>query len=199
MNKVLLNYVKNNKKLFLRLLFFILIGIIIGVIYFNVVLEDVEREEISVFVLNTRTRLKENVGLDYIKLLINSIKKNTSYILLIGILGLFVFGNLLVYIILIFKGVSLGFTISTFLYSFSFSLDFCMLIILCIFQNIIIIPSILLISEKSEKLSKSIKEKRINLRDELCKHILIMSILIILSLLVSLIEIYISMNFLITF
>ena len=199
MNKVLLNYVKNNKKLFLRLLFFILIGIIIGVIYFNVVLEDVEREEISVFVLNTRTRLKENVGLDYIKLLINSIKKNTSYILLIGILGLFVFGNLLVYIILIFKGVSLGFTISTFLYSFSLSLDFCMLIILCIFQNIIIIPSILLISEKSEKLSKSIKEKRINLRDELCKHIIIMSILIILSLLVSLIEIYISMNFLIAF
>lgn len=199
MNKVLLNYVKNNKKLFLRLLFFILIGIIIGVIYFNVVLEDVERKEISVFVLNTRTRLKENVGLDYIKLLINSIKKNTSYIFLIGILGLFVFGNLLVYIILIFKGVSLGFTISTFLYSFSFSLDFCMLIILCIFQNIIIIPSILLISEKSEKLSKSIKEKRINLRDELCKHILIMSILIILGLLVSLIEIYISMNFLITF
>ena len=199
MNKVLLNYVKNNKKLFLRLLFFILIGIIVGVIYFNVVLEDVEREEISVFVLNTRTRLKENVGLDYIKLLINSIKKNTSYIFLIGILGLFVFGNLLVYIILIFKGVSLGFTISTFLYSFSLSLDFCMLIILCIFQNIIIIPSILLISEKSEKLSKSIKEKRINLRDELCKHILIMSILIILSLLVSLIEIYISMNFLITF
>lgn len=199
MNKVLLNYVKNNKKLFLRLLFFILIGIIIGVIYFNVVLEDVEREEISVFVLNTQARLKENVGLDYIKLLINSIKKNTSYIFLIGILGLFVFGNLLVYIILIFKGVSLGFTISTFLYSFSFSLDFCMLIILCIFQNIIIIPSILLISEKSEKLSKSIKEKRINLRDELCKHILIMSILIILSLLVSLIEIYISMNFLITF
>lgn len=199
MNKVLLNYVKNNKKLFLRLLFFILIGIIIGVIYFNVVLEDVEREEISVFVLNTQARLKENVGLDYIKLLINSIKKNTSYIFLIGILGLFVLGNLLVYIILIFKGVSLGFTISTFLYSFSFSLDFFMLIILCIFQNIIIIPSILLISEKSEKLSKSIKEKRINLRDELCKHILIMSILIILSLLVSLIEIYISMNFLITF
>lgn len=199
MNKVLLNYVKNNKKLFLRLLFFILIGIIVGVIYFNVVLEDVEREEISVFVLNTQTRLKENGDINYISLLINSIKKNTFYIFLIGILGLFVFGNILVYIILMFKGLSLGFTISTFLYSFSFSIDFCMLIILCIFQNIIIIPSIILISEKSEKLSKSIKEKRINLRDELCKHILIMSILIIFSLLVSLIEIYISMNFLIAF
>ena len=199
MNKVLLNYVKNNKKLFFRLLFFILIGIIVGVIYFNVVLEDVEREEISVFVLNTQTRLKENVDINYIRLLINSIKKNTFYIFLIGMLGLFVFGNLLVYLILIFKGLSIGFTISTFLYSFSFSTEFILLIILCIFQNIIIIPSILLISEKSEKLSKSIKEKRINLRDELCKHILIMSILIILSLLVSLIEIYISMNFLIAF
>lgn len=199
MNKVLLNYVKNNKKLFFRLLFFILIGIIIGVIYFNVVLEDVEREEISVFVLNTQTRLKENVDINYIRLLINSIKKNTFYIFLIGMLGLFVFGNLLVYLILIFKGLSIGFTISTFLYSFSFSTEFILLIILCIFQNIIIIPSILLISEKSEKLSKSIKEKRINLRDELCKHIIIMSILIILSLLVSLIEIYISMNFLIAF
>lgn len=199
MNKVLLNYVKNNKKLFFRLLFFILIGIIVGVIYFNVVLEDVEREEISVFVLNTQTRLKENVDINYIRLLINSIKKNTFYIFLIGMLGLFVFGNLLVYLILIFKGLSIGFTISTFLYSFSFSTEFILLIILCIFQNIIIIPSILLISEKSEKLSKSIKEKRINLRDELCKHIIIMSILIILSLLVSLIEIYISMNFLIAF
>ena len=199
MNKVLLNYVKNNKKLFLRLLFFILIGIIVGVIYFNVVLEDVEREEISVFVLNTQTRLKENVDINYIRLLMNSIKKNTFYIFLIGMLGLFVFGNLLVYLILIFKGLSIGFTISTFLYSFSFSTEFILLIILCIFQNIIIIPSILLISEKSEKLSKSIKEKRINLRDELCKHIIIMSILIILSLLVSLIEIYISMNFLIAF
>ena len=90
MNKVLLNYVKNNKKLFFRLLFFILIGIIVGVIYFNVVLEDVEREEISVFVLNTQTRLKENVDINYIRLLINSIKKNTFYIFLIGILGLFV-------------------------------------------------------------------------------------------------------------
>lgn len=199
MNKVLLNYVKNNKKLFFRLLFFILIGIIVGVIYFNVVLEDVEREEISVFVLNTQTRLKENVDINYIRLLINSIKKNTFYIFLIGMLGLFVFGNLLVYLILIFKGLSIGFTISTFLYSFSFSTEFILLIILCIFQNIIIIPSILLISEKSEKLSKSIKEKRINLRDELCKHIIIMSILIVLSLLVSLIEIYISMNFLIVF
>lgn len=199
MNKVLLNYVKNNKKLFFRLLFFILIGIIVGVIYFNVVLEDVEREEISVFVLNTQTRLKENVDINYIRLLINSIKKNTFYIFLIGMLGLFVFGNLLVYLILIFKGLSIGFTISTFLYSFSFSTEFILLIILCIFQNIIIIPSILLISEKSEKLSNSIKEKRINLRDELCKHIIIMSILIILSLLVSLIEIYISMNFLIAF
>lgn len=199
MNKVLLNYVKNNKKLFFRLLFFILIGIIVGVIYFNVVLEDVEREEISVFVLNTQTRLKENVDINYIRLLINSIKKNTFYIFLIGMLGLFVFGNLLVYLILIFKGLSIGFTISTFLYSFSFSTEFILLIILCIFQNIIIIPSILLISEKSEKLSKSIKEKRINLRDELCKHIIIMSILIVLSLLVSLIEIYISMNFLIAF
>lgn len=199
MNKVLLNYVKNNKKLFFRLLFFILIGIIVGVIYFNVVLEDVEREEISVFVLNTQTRLKENVDINYIRLLINSIKKNTFYIFLIGMLGLFVFGNLLVYLILIFKGLSIGFTISTFLYSFSFSTEFILLIILCIFQNIIIIPSILLISEKSEKLSKSIKEKRINLRDELCKHIIIMSILIILSILVSLIEIYISMNFLIAF
>ena len=199
MNKVLLNYVKNNKKLFFRLLFFILIGIIVGVISFNVVLEDVEREEISVFVLNTQTRLKENVDINYIRLLMNSIKKNTFYIFLIGMLGLFVFGNLLVYLILIFKGLSIGFTISTFLYSFSFSTEFILLIILCIFQNIIIIPSILLISEKSEKLSKSIKEKRINLRDELCKHIIIMSILIVLSLVVSLIEIYISMIFLIAF
>jgi hypothetical protein len=61
------------------------------------------------------------------------------------------------------------------------------------------IPILLILSEKSSKIYKNIIMKKVTLKEELCKQIIIMLIFILLGIVSSLIEIYISMNFLIAF
>lgn len=199
MNKVLLEYIEKNKKMFIRLLFFIFIGIIVGVIYFNLNLNTNEKEEIKLFINNSHEILKQNEDINSIELLKKSIKNNVSIIICIGLCGFCIFGNVIIYFVLLIKGFSLGFTISSILFTFKMSLNFWIIMFLVMLQNFIIIPSILLLCEKSSKLYKNIINKKVTMKEELCKHIVIMLIVLLLGILASLIEIYISMNFLIVF
>lgn len=199
MNKVLLEYVNKNKKDFIKLFIFILIGIILGVILFELFLNVNEKEELKEFVLNTHNILKKNENINYIGLLKESIKNNITIILLIGIFGFIIIGNILIDGILLYKGIILGFTIACIVNTFGVSLTFFVILIALVFQNVIMIPVILLFSEKSSKLYKNIIIKNVNMREELCKHLIIMLILFALGIVSSLIEIYISMNFLIVF
>ena len=199
MNKVLLEYISNNKKSFIKLLLFLLIGILLGVTYFNLFLKTDEKNIINNYIVDTYDLIKANENINFSKMFLESIKRNFSYIGIIGICGLFIIGNIFIYIVLIIKGITFGFTISSVLSAFGMSFKFWIFILNLILQNIIMIPCIILISEKSIKLYKIIINKLSNKKEELCKHIIIMLILFLLCFVSSLIEIYISINFLITF
>ena len=199
MNKVLLEYISNNKKSFIKLLLFLLIGILLGVTYFNLFLETEEKNIINNYIVDTYDLIKANENINFSKMFLESIKRNFSYIGIIGICGLFIIGNIFIYIVLIIKGITFGFTISSVLSAFGMSFKFWIFILNLILQNIIMLPCIILISEKSIKLYKIIINKLSNKKEELCKHIIIMLILFLLCFVSSLIEIYISINFLIAF
>lgn len=199
MNKILLEYINRNKKEFIKLICFILVGIIIGVIFNKLFLSLNEREELKEFILNIHDLLKQNENIDYNLLLRQSLKNNITQILIIGVLGFFIFGNICIYCILLYKGFILGFTIAISLNAYLFSLNFFVMMIALVIQNIIMIPVLLILSEKSSKIYKNIIMKKVTLKEELCKQIIIMLILILLGIVSSLIEIYISMNFLIAF
>ena len=199
MNKVLLEYISNNKKSFIKLLLFLLIGILLGVTYFNLFLKTDEKNIINNYIVDTYDLIKANENINFSKMFLESIKRNFSYIGIIGICGLFIIGNIFIYIVLIIKGITFVFTISSVLSAFGMSFKFWIFILNLILQNIIMIPCIILISEKSIKLYKIIINKLSNKKEELCKHIIIMLILFLLCFVSSLIEIYISINFLIAF
>ena len=199
MNKILLEYINRNKKEFIKLICFILVGIIIGVIFNKLFLNYNEREELKEFILNIHDLLKQNENIDYNLLLIQSLKNNITQILIIGVLGFFIFGNICIYCILLYKGFILGFTIATSLSAYLFGLNFFVMMMALAIQNIIMIPILLILSEKSSKIYKNIIMKKVTLKEELCKQIIIMLIFILLGIVSSLIEIYISMNFLIAF
>ena len=199
MNKVLLEYISNNKKSFIKLLLFLLIGILLGVTYFNLFLKTDEKNIINNYIVDTYDLIKANENINFSKMFLESIKRNFSYIGIIGICGLFIIGNIFIYIVLIIKGITFGFTISSVLSAFGMSFKFWIFILNLILQNIIMLPCIILISEKSIKLYKIIINKLSNKKEELCKHIIIMLILFLLCFVSSLIEIYISINFLIAF
>ena len=199
MNKILLEYINRNKKAFIKLICFILVGIIIGVIFNKLFLNYNEREELKEFILNIHDLLKQNENIDYNLLLRHSLKNNITQILIIGVLGFFIFGNICIYCILLYKGFILGFTIATSFSAYLFGLNFFVMMIALVIQNIIMIPILLILSEKSSKIYKNIIMKKVTLKEELCKQIIIMLIFILLGIVSSLIEIYISMNFLIAF
>ena len=198
MNKVLLNYINNNKKIFIKLLIAVLIGIIIGTIYFEII-DNSYKDEIKEFIDNLKGILKQKENVNYVDMLKISFKHNILNISVFAISGFFVFGTIVIYAMLMFKGITLGFTISSFFYSYKLSLNFWIMIFLLVLQNIIVIPSLLLIAEKSYKINNNLLLKSISIKEELCKQIIVMLILIMLNLIASLIEIYISMNFLIIF
>ena len=79
------------------------------------------------------------------------------------------------------------------------SLNLFVLLIYVVFQNIFMIPAILIMSEKSIKFYKNITNNYFDLRLELCKQVIIMLILLLVGIASSLIETYISTNFLILF
>lgn len=199
MNKILLEYINRNKKEFIKLICFILVGIIIGVIFNKLFLSSNEREELKEFILNIHDLLKQNENIDYNLLLRQSLKNNITQILIIGVLGFFIFGNICIYCMLLYKGFILGFTIATSLSAYLFGLNFFVMMMALVIQNIIMIPILLILSEKSSKIYKNIIMKKVTLKEELCKQIIIMLIFILLGIVSSLIEIYISMNFLIAF
>lgn len=199
MNKVLLKYISNNRKIFIKLLLFILMGIVIGVTYFSLFLNIEEKDIINEYIINTYDKLKTSENINLSKMFLESLKRNISIIFIIGILGLFIIGNIFIYGILSVRGIILGFTISSILDAFGMSFSFWILIFNLVLQNIIMIPCLILISEKSIKLYKIIINKMSNLKEELCKHGIIMLILFFLSFISSLTEIYISINFLIAF
>ena len=199
MNKILLEYIKKNKKTFIKLIFCILAGVILGVIFYNISLNVEEKREIEEYLSSSKIKLKTYENINFNKLLLESLKKNLFIIVLLGISGLFILGNILVYGINIFQGFFIGCQIVSICYSFNISLNLFVLLIYVVFQNIIMIPTILIMSEKSIKLYKNIINNYFNLREELCKHIVIMLILLLLGIVSSLTETYISTNFLILF
>ena len=100
------------KKKYLFLFIILAIGIIIGVIFSNIL--SVDDEKLVYTKLTTYfNNLKNDVPIDYLSNLFSSIKSNLIYLIVIWILGLSIIGLLFNNFILFFKSFILGFSIGS--------------------------------------------------------------------------------------
>ena len=127
------------------------IGIILGVVIYNISLNIEEKEIVENYLLNSKIKIKTYENINYTELFINVLKKNIGIIIILAFSGLFILGNILVYGINIVKGIFVGLQIVSICYSFNMSLNLFVLLIYVVFQNIFMIPAILIMSEKSIK------------------------------------------------
>ena len=100
------------KKKYMFLIIIVLIGIVVGVIFSNILsIEDsnIVKNKIT----NYFNNIKDDVEINYFKNLFMSIKNNIFYLIIIWILGLSVIGLLLNNFILFFKSFVLGFSIGS--------------------------------------------------------------------------------------
>lgn len=196
---VFLDYIKNNRKTFFCLILFFLIGIILGIVFINNT-DEAQKQQICLYVNSLKDNIKKSDNINRTLLLTQSIKQNMIFVFIIWFLGLTILGSFLIYAIILYKGFSIGYTISAIIATLGVKNGAFFSILSLLMQNIIFLPAIFLLSESGIRLYKNLKEKTyINMRKEFIRHSVVGISALVLSILTSFVEIYISTNFLIFF
>ena len=200
MNKksVLLEYFIKYKSIYIKLILLFIIGVIFGVIVINTA-GDSKIENLSEYVNTLVENIKSKEEVNYQTSLLISISKNLKLVSLIFFIGCTVIGSFFIYITIAYQGFKIGYTISTFLCILGTKKGIIFSLSSLLLQNIILIPTILLLSESGLKFCKESFKNRNNIKKELLRHFIIFIICIVLSIASSCIEICFSTKILIFF
>ena len=191
----LLSYFEKYKTTYIIIASLFLIGVIIGVIYINMAGEEKVQKLIE-YVNNLLKNLKnKNYGQNQ-NFFIKSIIQNWKSISIIWLLGCTAIGSFLVYFLLIYRGFKIGYTIATIIYVLGNKKGIIFSIASLLFQNVIFIPTLFLISESSIKMCKQFYKNRSNIKRELIRHFIILIVCLIFCIVSSFLEVYVSTNFL---
>lgn len=196
---VFFEYIKANKKTFVSLLIFFFIGMGLGIAFINNANEN-QIQEITLYVNSLKDNIKSAKDVNKSILFMQSIKQNIIFMLVIWFFGCTILGSFFIYIAIIYKGFSIGYTIAAIIATLGVKngviFSFCSLFL----QNLIFLPILFLLSESGIKLYANLKKNRfLNVKIEFLRHTAIMLISLAFSIVTSFIEVYVSTNFLIFF
>ena len=191
------NYVKNNYKEYLLVCFLLLIGVFVGVMIINNC-KDAQLTEITSYIKDFITKYKEIENINISSLIIDSIKKNLLFAIVLWVAGTTVIGMLIVLIMILLRGIILGFTVSSITIALGFFKGTVFTISSILLQNWLYIPAILTIGVSSIKLYKSIikDKRRENIKIEIIRHTIISFFMVILIVISVFIESFISIKIL---
>ena len=195
--EIILKNLQENKKIYILLLIFLLMGIVFGVFIINNS-DEVQKNEVSEYINNFVTTLKNNNKIEKKELVKVSIKENILMGIILWFVGSTIIGLPLIYFFVLYKGLCIGYTISSAIIALGTGkgVIFCLSSIL--FQNIIFIPALFFIAVSSTKLCYAIMKNRTkeNIKLGIIKHSILSIISGLFFMLSSLVEVYISTNLL---
>ena len=195
--EIIINNILKNKRKYILLLLIFIIGIVLGVFFINNSDEN-QKKEINEYITNFVTTLKENNSIDKKELVKASLKGNIVMGIALWFIGSTVIGLQLIYFFDLYKGLCIGYTMSSAILTLSTGKGILFCISSILLHNIIMIPAILMIAVSGTNLCQAIIKNRTkeNIKLEIIKHSIISFIGIIFFMLSSLVEVYISTNFL---
>lgn len=184
MKEYLLNYINDNSKVIKIILICFLVGLVVGLVVFNFLNQDVKNELLS----SMKSTLDIAKGGDFesINILKNGITTNLLIILLVYFFSITLIAPVCICILSIIKGVSIGMYIPTLFLVFGFGKGLLALLLLIILPNIIYIPSYIYMSVNAINFHYKLLEEKNKLTvllKESYKLIIVLS-LIILSILI---------------
>lgn len=151
MKKILIDYIIKNKKNFIIILILFCIGISIGSFSINNS-DNSQKEEINSYITNLILNIKTAQNIDKNELLFLSIIENIKTILIIWFLGCTIVGGVFIYFSIIYKGFTIGYTISAMIAVLSVKKGITIALISLLLQNIIFLPAFFLIAENRNKI-----------------------------------------------
>ncbi len=192
-SEVIIDHISNNIMEYIVMIIIFIIGIILGTMYINKT-DLNQKQEISSYINDFIEDTQNGSDIDFNKLLTTSIYKNLLITILLWISGLIVIGMPIVYIIVSVKGFCMGYTISSIIATLGVTQGLKFILSTMLLQNIIIIPSILILAVSGIKLYKAIMKdrRRENIKIEIIKYTIIALLVGIVNIISAIIETYIS-------
>ena len=190
-NNLILEHIKLNIKSYIVVLAIFVIGIILGMVFISNLSEN-QKSEISIYVTSVIESLNNKNEIDTSALLKKSVLDNIWFV------GSTIIGLPIVYGIIVFRGFCLGYTVSAIVAILGVSKGMIFIATTMLLQNLIFIPCILALAVSGTKLYQSITKDRRkeNIKLEVLRHTIFSSIICVLLILSSMIEVYISTSLL---
>lgn len=192
-NSIIKTHIENNLREYAIASIIFIIGILFGVIFINN-LNDTQNNEIGNYISASIENLKESQDINQLLFIKETIKENLTFVILLWLMGSTVIGLLLVYIIVAFKGFCLSYTISAIFHVLNNGKTIAMLVSTMLLKNIIVIPCTIALAVSGMKVYKSIMQDRRkeNIKLEILRHTGFSIFILIVLILSSLIEVYLS-------
>ncbi len=192
-NSIIKTHIENNLREYAIASTIFIIGILFGVIFINN-LNDTQNNEIGNYISTSVENLKESQDINQLLFIKETIKENLTFVTLLWLMGSTVIGLLLVYIIVAFKGFCLSYTISAIFHVLNNGKTIAMLVSTMLLKNIIVIPCTIALAVSGMKVYKSIMQdrRRENIKLEILRHTCFSTFILIVLILSSLIEVYLS-------
>ena len=193
---IIINHIQNNLKEYIISSIIFFIGILLGIVFVNN-LNDVQTSEIQTYITNSINTLKEN-NVKEISVLKESLSSNIFLAVSLWLMGSTIIGLLVVYLIVCFKGFCFGYTLSSIIYVLGTNKGILFFISTMFLKNIIVIPCTIALAVSGMNVYKSVMQDRRkeNIKLEVIRHTIFSIFILILLVLSSFIEAYISQNIL---
>lgn len=188
-------FIKDNIKIYLILIIIFFIGLLFGVLFINNT-NETQANQISEYINNFINSVKEDYQVSTSSLLMSSVINNLCIAVILWFLGSTVIGVPLIYLVIGYKGYCIGYTIAAVTATLGTVRGIGFIFATMLLQNIIYIPTIITLAVSGIKLYKLIMEDRRkeNIKVQILKHTLFSILMLILLLVSSVIETYISGN-----
>lgn len=185
--------IHKDKKTYIIVSIIFIIGIFLGVIFINNLDNNVQNE-VNLYINDYINLLKNNYEIDNIKFLQKSIINNCIFVLFIWFMGSTLIGIPIIFLMLIYKGFSLSYTISSIILTLGIGKGSIFCILSMLLQNIIIIPATICLGVSGIKIYKSVIKNKTkeNIKLEIIRHSLISICLLGILIISSFVETYIS-------
>ena len=190
-------HVANNKKEYVIVSILFVIGIFLGVFFINNVGQE-PKTLITEYLNQFIEKLKSTEDLNLIELLKTSIGQNIMLAIGLWFFGTTIIGIPAVFGIVAYRGFCLGYTIAACISIMGISKGIIFVLILLLLQNLLVIPAILALAVSGIKLYKSIMRDKTkeNVKIEMLRHTVFSLIMLMLLIVSSVIEIFVSTNIL---
>ena len=193
---IIINHIQNNLKEYIISSIIFFIGILLGIVFVNN-LNDVQTNEIQNYITNSINTLKGS-NIKELSILKEYLSSNIFLAVSLWLMDLTIFRLLVVHLIVCFKGFCFGYTLSSIIFVLGTNKGILFFISTMFLKNIIVIPCTIALAVSGMNVYKSVMQDRRkeNIKLEVIRHTIFSIFILMLLVLSSFIEAYISQNIL---